>query len=114
MADTKSAYAEHWLFGPMWQTRWTYAQVGLAAFIINIFSLASSIFVMVVYDRVLPKNATESLIALVVGMIIVLTFDFILKSLRGYFIDLAGHRIDGAAGQPQRHHGIFCRVAARI
>jgi ATP-binding cassette, subfamily C, bacterial LapB len=99
--DQKRSIETHWLFGPMWQTRWTYGQVGLAAFIINLFSLASSIFVMVVYDRVLPSitSGHESLIALVIGMAIILSFDFILKSLRGYFIDLAGHRIDAAVGQ---------------
>jgi ATP-binding cassette, subfamily C, bacterial LapB len=100
LQDTKRNLQSHWLFGPMWQTRWTYAQVGVAAFVINLFSLATSIFVMVVYDRVLPSitSGHESLIALVIGMVIILTFDFILKSLRGYFIDLAGHRIDSAVG----------------
>jgi ATP-binding cassette, subfamily C, bacterial LapB len=98
--DPKRDLQSHWLFGPMWQTRWTYAQVGVAAFVINLFSLATSIFVMVVYDRVLPSitSGKESLIALVIGMVIILVFDFILKSLRGYFIDLAGHRIDSAVG----------------
>jgi ATP-binding cassette, subfamily C, bacterial LapB len=100
--DSQKRLETHWLFGPMWRTRWTYAQVGLAALFINIFSLASSIFVMVVYDRVVPSfgsGGRESLIALVVGMALVLSFDFILKSLRGYFIDVAGHRIDASVGQ---------------
>jgi ATP-binding cassette, subfamily C, bacterial LapB len=118
MSDTQTEQSieSHWLFGPMWRTRWTYAQVGLAALFINIFSLASSIFVMVVYDRVVPSFAgggKESLIALVVGMLLVLTFDFILKSLRGYFIDVAGHRIDAAVGQSIYKRLLDMRLANR-
>lgn len=90
---------EHWLFGPMKANRSTYFQVGLAAFMINIFSLVTAFFSMVVYDRVVPNNATDSLIALSVGVLLVLLFDFILRGLRGYFIDIAGHRIDAAVGQ---------------
>ena len=49
---------------------------------------------MTVYDRVLPNNAIDSLIALTIGVAIVLIFDFILKLLRSYFTDLAGGELD--------------------
>tara|TARA_B110000483_G_scaffold214044_1_gene263629 strand:+ start:37 stop:1605 length:1569 start_codon:yes stop_codon:yes gene_type:complete len=49
---------------------------------------------MTVYDRVLPNNAIDSLIALTIGVAIVLIFDFILKLLRSYFTDLAGAELD--------------------
>ena len=50
---------------------------------------------MVVYDRVVPNEAIESLIALTVGVSIALGFDFIIKTLRGQFVDRAGQRADG-------------------
>ena len=87
-----------WLMEPIRANKGTYGQVAVAAVLINLFSLVTSLFSMVVYDRVVPNNATESLIALSIGVAIILTFDFILKSLRGYFIDIAGQRIDRDVG----------------
>jgi len=54
---------------------------------------------MVVYDRVLPNEAMESLIALTFGVGIALFFDFLIKSLRSGFIDRAGQRADMAMGR---------------
>jgi ATP-binding cassette, subfamily C, bacterial LapB len=87
-----------WLMDPIRANKRIYGQVAVAAALINLFALATSLFSMVVYDRVVPNNATESLIALSVGVAIILIFDFILKSLRGYFIDVAGQRIDRDVG----------------
>ena len=49
---------------------------------------------MVVYDRVVPNQAIDSLIALTIGVLIALGFDFLIKSLRANFIDKAGKRAD--------------------
>jgi ABC-type bacteriocin/lantibiotic exporter with double-glycine peptidase domain len=49
---------------------------------------------MVVYDRVVPNEAIESLIALSIGVMIALGFDFLTKSLRANFIDRASKRAD--------------------
>lgn len=87
-----------WLMEPIRASKGIYGQVAVAAVLINIFSLVTSLFSMVVYDRVVPNNATESLVALSIGVAIILIFDFILKSLRGYFIDIAGQRIDRDVG----------------
>lgn len=88
-----------WLLDPMRANRPIYMRVALAAAFINIFALATSLFTMVVYDRVVPNNATDSLIALAIGLGIVIVFDFILKMLRAYFTDLAGAAIDRDVGQ---------------
>ncbi len=75
-----------------------YVKIAIAAIMINLFALASSLFTMTVYNRVLPNNATSSLIALSVGFGILLVFDFVLKLLRGYFIDVAGADVDRVVG----------------
>ena len=49
---------------------------------------------MTVYDKVLPNSAFSSLIALTIGMLVVIVFDFIMKMLRAYFIDVAGQKLD--------------------
>ena len=87
-----------WLADPLSQNRDIYVKVGFAAAMINLFGLVSSLFTMTVYDRVVPNNAYDSLVGLTIGLVIVLTFDFILRLLRAYFVDVAGARIDAQIG----------------
>lgn len=83
-----------WFWGTMLQFWPTYLQVILAAALINSFAIASPLFIMNVYDRVVPNKALETLWVLAFGVIIVIGFDLILKSLRSYFVDNAGKRAD--------------------
>ncbi|WP_353216208.1 type I secretion system permease/ATPase [Sandarakinorhabdus sp.] len=87
-----------WLMGPLAMHRATYIKVGIAAVLTNVFALATSLYSMTVYNRIVPNNATDSLIALSIGMAIVLLFDFILRMLRGYFVDVAGRDVDAKLG----------------
>ncbi|WP_170762979.1 type I secretion system permease/ATPase [Ruegeria lacuscaerulensis] len=89
----------HWFWSAMVANRWSYTQVVLAAALANLLGLSTSIFIMVVYDRVLPNEATESLIALTMGVGLALVFDFILKLLRAGFIDRAGQKADMLMGR---------------
>ncbi|EIJ43364.1 type I secretion system ATPase, LssB family [Beggiatoa alba B18LD] len=83
-----------WFWGTLWQSWGLYGEVLLASLLINLFALASPLFVMNVYDRVVPNTALETLWALALGMLLVLVFDFLMRNLRGYFIDTAGKRAD--------------------
>ncbi len=87
-----------WLTAPMRRNRATYWKVALAAVFINVFNLLTSIFSMIVYDRVVPNNAISSLIGLTIGIALIIIFDFVLKLLRAYFVDLAGADIDRDVG----------------
>lgn len=88
-----------WLMEPMRRNRAIYGKVALAAVLINVFGLMTSLFTMIVYDRVVPNNATSSLVALSIGLAIVVIFDFVLKLLRAYFVDVAGASIDRDVGE---------------
>ena len=88
-----------WLSGPLRKNRSIYTKVAFAAAMINFFALFTSLFTMTVYDRVVPNNATDSLIALTIGLVIVVMFDFVLKLLRAYYVDVAGARIDRDIGK---------------
>tara|TARA_B100000767_G_scaffold275416_1_gene312256 strand:+ start:1280 stop:3493 length:2214 start_codon:yes stop_codon:yes gene_type:complete len=90
----RSDKKNNWFWGSMSQGKWLYAQVIGAAAITNFLGLSTSLFIMVVYDRVVPNEAIESLIALTVGVLIALFFDFIIKTLRAQFVDRAGRRAD--------------------
>ena len=89
----------HWFWSPVLDHKSIYSQVILASVFINIFALVSAFYVMTVYDRVIPNDATESLTALTVGMLIIVLFDFTMKTLRGRFTDQAGARIDQDVGE---------------
>lgn len=89
----------HWFWGPMWEVRDIYWKVGFAAVLINLFALTSPIFMMNIYNRVLPNHAMETGWVLAIGAMTVFVFDFIMKTLRGYFIDLAGRRVDVIAAR---------------
>jgi len=88
------ASSAHWLWDTLKIFRPIYAQVLLASFLINLFVLASPLFIMNVYDRVVPNNAMETLWVLATGIGIIFIFDFILKILRSYFLDLAARGSD--------------------
>ena len=94
--QTETAKAENksWFFSALLRSKWLYFQVIIAAVMSNFLGLSSSLFIMVVYDRVVPNEAIESLIALTIGVSIALGFDFAIKTLRAHFIDKAGQRAD--------------------
>ena len=83
-----------WFWGVFKKHRIIYAEVAAAAVMINLFGLGSSLFVMTVYDRVVPNNAMETLWTLAVGIMVVYIFDFILKNMRAWFLDYAGRKAD--------------------
>lgn len=84
----------HWFWGALAENLPIYRDVLLAAGLINVFALAMPLFVMNVYDRVVPNRAVETLWLLSIGLCLVLFFDFALRMMRGYFIDLASKRVD--------------------
>jgi len=86
--------SRHWFWGTLTQSWRIYRDVLVASLLINLFALGSPLFVMNVYDRVVPNNAIETLWVLAVGLGVVLLFDVLMKMLRGYFIDVAGKKSD--------------------
>ncbi|MEX0277536.1 MAG: type I secretion system permease/ATPase, partial [Ruegeria sp.] len=103
----------HWFWSALAANRWSYGQVALAAALTNILGLSTSVFIMIVYDRVLPNEATSSLIALTGGVCLALIFDFVLKNLRAGFIDRAGHLADRAMGRRVFDQLLNIRMSAR-
>ena len=68
--------------------------VATASFFSNLLGLATSLFIMVVYDRVLPNQADETLYALAVGVAIAVIFDQILKMARSNILEFTATRKD--------------------
>ncbi len=85
---------KEWFWGSMKKNTSIYRRVIVAALIINMFILATPMFTMNVYDRVLPNNALSTLWVLAIGILVVMLFDFALKLMRAHFIEVAGKRSD--------------------
>ncbi len=83
-----------WFWGTLFRFWPIYSQVAMSAVLVNIFAIVSPLFVMTVYDRVVPNSATDTLWILAIGVLIVFGFDFLLKMLRVYFVDVAGKNAD--------------------
>jgi ATP-binding cassette subfamily C protein LapB len=96
-----------WLSRPLRENKWLYVRVGIAAALINIFTLFTSLYTMTVYDRVIPTGSHGSLIGLTIGLLIIIVFDFVMKGLRSYFVDVAGSRLDQRIGR-----AIFAKILA--
>jgi ATP-binding cassette subfamily C protein LapB len=85
---------KHWFWGTILRFWPIYGEVFLASILVNLFALASPLFIMNVYDRVVPNHAIETLWVLAMGVATVFVFDLLLRTLRGYFIDMAGKKAD--------------------
>ncbi|MBB6227617.1 ATP-binding cassette subfamily C protein LapB [Polymorphobacter multimanifer] len=88
----------HWFWTPLWQARGLLGQVAIAAVIVNVLALATTLYSMAVFNRILPAGASASLTALTLGMMLVIAFDFGLRTVRGYFTDIAARHVDRAVG----------------
>ena len=102
-----------WFWGTLAQAWPIYGEVVLAAVLINLFALAAPLFIMNVYDRVVPNHAIETLWVLAVGVLTVFLFDFLLRNLRGYFVDSAGRMADVKLASRIFEQVLGLRMAAR-
>ncbi|KDE39218.1 MAG: type I secretion system permease/ATPase [Nitrincola lacisaponensis] len=92
--EIKKVRDRHWFWGVIAENRRLYRDVLLAAVMINCFAVAMPLFVMNVYDRVVPNHATDTLWVLAAGVFIVLSADLILRLMRSWFVDLGASRAD--------------------
>lgn len=86
--------SRHWFWGVIRENRRLYRDVIAGSVIINLFAVAMPLFVLNVYDRVVPNHATETLWVLAAGIFVVLCFDLALRLMRSAFVDLAASRAD--------------------
>lgn len=78
--------------------RGVFFEILLASFMINLFALATPLFVMTVYNKVIAHAALDTLHVLVLGMATLYVFDMVLRGIRGYVVSHTGGRIDAILG----------------
>ena len=84
----------HWFWDTLKRSKGIYSTVLTASVMVNIFVLVTPLFTMNVYDRVVPNNAIETMWVLVIGVLLVYTFDAVLKFFRNYLLEMAGKKSD--------------------
>ncbi|MEX0339472.1 MAG: ATP-binding cassette domain-containing protein, partial [Arenibacterium sp.] len=93
-AASPAEVSGHWFWAAV-RANWSaWVQVLIAAFCINLLSLALPIFVMNVYDRVIPNAALVTLWTLAGGVAIALILDLTLRTLRSGVLEDLGRRVD--------------------
>jgi ATP-binding cassette, subfamily C, bacterial LapB len=85
---------DHWLWGVARRYWRNYLKVVVASVLINVLALASSLFILNVYDRVLPNQAIATLWVLAIGVMLAFVFDLILRFARSIIVDHVGRRVD--------------------
>ncbi|WP_051304502.1 type I secretion system permease/ATPase [Chitinilyticum litopenaei] len=105
--------ARHWFWGVVFDNWRLYRDSLLAALMINLFALAVPLYSMNVYDRVVPNQAFDTLWVLALGALLVLGFDFVLRTARGYILDVASKRIDITLSTLIMERVLGLRMAAR-
>lgn len=84
----------HWFWGTIWRSRHIYNSALVASLLINLFVLATPLFTMNVYDRVVPNNALDTLWVLAIGVAVVYLFDTVMRFVRTNLIEVAGKKSD--------------------
>ncbi len=103
----------HWFWSVVQRFWVDYSQVAIAAFLVNMLALASPLFFMNVYDRVVPNGAIASLVALSIGMVLALAFDFTLRMVRSRIIDVTGKKADVVLAANIFEHVMAVKMAQR-
>lgn len=85
---------KHWFWDTLKLSSGIYKDVLWASLLVNIFVLATPLFTMNVYDRVIPNNAQETLLVFTIGIVFVYALDFFLKFTRGYMLEIAAKKSD--------------------
>jgi ATP-binding cassette subfamily C protein LapB len=104
---------KHWFWSVVRRFWKNYTHVAAAALIINMLALASPLFIMSVYDRVIPNGAIPSLVALSVGMGIAIFFDLIIRMVRSRIIDMTGKKLDVVLASDIFEHVLALKMAQR-
>ncbi len=94
--DTKSLGPQkgHWFWAPVRANWGNWVQVLLAALLLNLLTLALPLFVMNVYDKVIPNLAFVTLWTLAIGVGIALALDLVLRTVRANILENIGRRVD--------------------
>ena len=92
--DYIKPYEKSWFWDIVLKDWKRYTDIMVASMFANILALATVIFSMQVYDRVVPSQSIPTLWVLAGGVLIAAVFEFALRVARVYLSDIIGKRAD--------------------
>jgi len=78
----------------MFSNRKRLLEIVLGGVMINLVALATSLYSMQVYDRVVPTGAQETLLALTIGVVLSIVFEFVAKLVRSILNEQLADGVD--------------------
>lgn len=96
--DTPRRFGFGWFLPVLWKFRSSLVEILVAAFVIQLFALATPLFTQVVIDKVLTHQSISTLNVLVIGMLALIVFDGVLNLLRSWLLSHTTNRIDVLLG----------------
>lgn len=87
------------------------ASVLLASFIINLLSLAFPLFLLQVYDRIIPNNVISTLLLLMLGIMTAVLLDTALKIARSYTSMWSDAKLEHLLGCQTFEKLIRCKIS---
>ena len=91
---------KHWLWGEVLDQQSNMAKAIYVNFLINFLGIFTSLFVMAVYNKVIPNSALGSLLSLALGVAVAVLFDWVFKLVKARIVNKACNDIE-AALQPK-------------
>jgi ATP-binding cassette subfamily C protein LapB len=84
----------HWFWSTLARSKEIFVSVALASVMVNLFILATPLFTMNIYDKVVPNDAIATLWVLATGILVVYLFDTTMRFVRNYLLEIAGKKSD--------------------
>ncbi|WP_418119007.1 type I secretion system permease/ATPase [Variovorax sp. 350MFTsu5.1] len=106
-------YRSNWFWAIALRDWRRYGDIVLASVFANVLALASTIFSMQIYDRVVPAQSESSLWVLFGGVMLAVAFEFLLRMSRTHISDVIGKRADLKVSDIVFGHALRVRTDAR-
>ncbi|MFZ6748495.1 peptidase domain-containing ABC transporter [Undibacterium sp. Ren11W] len=108
--EFRNNQAAHMVWRELFRDSSWVIKVVIATLIINVIAIATSLFAMQVYDRVVPTMAYSTLTTLVVGMALIISLDWCLKVVRARILDSVSVKVDKQVSQQVFDHLLHLRL----
>jgi ATP-binding cassette subfamily C protein len=94
------------------QSRSAFIGVAILSAVLNVLMLGGSLFMMLVYDTVLPSRSVPTLVGLLVMIIVIYLFQGVLDVIRGRMLSQVGASVDRGLGA--KIHVLIGKIALRV
>ncbi|NLQ18136.1 ATP-binding cassette domain-containing protein [Marinomonas sp. M1K-6] len=108
--ETDAPTARKLILSALFQDKAWLGNVMVATVIVNVLAIATSLFALQVYDRVVPTLAYSTLTTLVVCMMGIVLLDWLLKRTRAKVLDSLAADVDMRLSKQVFHHLLHLRL----